>query len=176
MNHLPATLAALPLLLLLLPAAGPPARVDGFAAGAAARCPTAPAAACLAAAFAFLDADGDGRVVAGELRAAETGGREWLARNGKRLPPADRALLASLLLAAQATAPETVIEAYDTDGDGALTPAELFADIRTDGRPLGRLLRDPEAVDWEAMGRRFGWVAGILRAAVLALPPDPAGR
>ncbi|GBD44505.1 hypothetical protein HRbin40_01994 [bacterium HR40] len=155
----PATAVALPL-----------DRVERFAAEAAAICPRAPAPRCLDTTFAFLDADRDRRVTAAELDHAAAAGDAWLARHGDRLGPSERGALAGLLATVRMLGPETVIEAYDRDGDRALRQAELFADIRADRRPLPELLRDPEGVDWPAARRRFGFAVELLRGLLIALP------
>jgi hypothetical protein len=60
--------------------------------------------------------------------------------------------------------------AYDTDGDGLISRAELLVDVRLDERPIAAVLLDPEAVDHAAIGRRLGLPPSMLDR----LPLDPA--
>ncbi len=85
-------------------------------------------------------------------------------RHRGALPPLERRLADGLLWTVDLIGTDTLFAGYDTDGDGRLTAGELFADIRIDGRPLGALLRDPEAIDWARMRARFGRAVMLLEA------------
>ncbi len=162
-------------LLLLLPAPwwpgaaageGGAARFERFLRESGPPCVRQPAGRCLARFFAYLDTDRDRRVAPAELRRARADAGAWLVRHGDRLPPLERNLADGLLWTVDLVGVDRLFASYDEDGDGGLTAAELFADLRTDHRPLGELLRDPAAFDWPRLRRRFGRAALLLEAVL----------
>ncbi len=162
-----AALVSLLLLWLAWPAAadvGGGQPLDRFLRESGPVCAVAPAGDCLSRLFAFLDADRDRRIVLAELRRARREAGAWLGRYRERLPPLERNLADGLLWTVDLVGLDTLLAGYDADGDGGLTAAELFADIRPDERPLGALLRDPEAFDWPRLRSRFGRAALLLEA------------
>ncbi len=166
-------IALVPLLVLWLAwpateARGTPS-LDRFLRESGPVCAVAPAGDCLSRLFAFLDADRDRRIVLTELRRARREAGSWLARYRDRLAPFDRNLADGLLWIVDLVGLDSLLAGYDADGDGGLTAAELFADIRPDARPLGELLRDPQAFDWPRLRARFGRVALLLRALLEGL-------
>ena len=48
---------------------------------------------------------------------------------------------------------------------------ELLSDLRLDGRPLGEILGDSKAVDWDALRDRLGAMAPALGALTPKLSP-----
>jgi hypothetical protein len=55
-----------------------------------------------------------------------------------------------------------LLAAYDADGDGLVSRAELLADVALDERPLAEVLRDPQALDRRAVARRLGVLPQLL--------------
>ncbi len=150
---------------LLLPGAaaanGAP-RLERFLQESGPVCARAPAGACLSRLFAYLDTDRSRRVEPAELRRARADAGAWVDRHRGVLQPLERRLADGLLWTVDLIGVDRLFSGYDEDGDGRLTAAELFADIRTDGRPLGELLRDPRGIDWARMRARFGRAAMLL--------------
>jgi len=128
-------------------------------------CVRAAATRCFEAAFTHADTDGDDRLGVGELDAVRRDATEWfLARRGE-LTTSEQTMIALGLAVVNTAGVARLVEAYDTDDDGALDRDELSADVNLDDRPLPALVRDDEAVDWAAIRGRLGTVAGALLPA-----------
>lgn len=125
-------------------------------------CVRAAATRCFEAAFSHADADGDDRLDVGELEAVRRAASQWfLARRGE-LTTQEQTMIALGLAVVNTAGVERLVAAYDADDDGALDRGELSADVDLDDRPLPVLIRDEEAVDWDAIRGRLGTVAGAL--------------
>jgi hypothetical protein len=125
-------------------------------------CARGSALTCAEQFFALADADGDGRVVPGEIQAFKDRLRIWTAANGESLHATDlRALQAGFLLV-DTIGIERGMLLYDADGDGALSFAEATADLNLDGRPMAQLVQDRELVNWPSLRRRFGAMAMLF--------------
>jgi Ca2+-binding EF-hand superfamily protein len=140
---------------------------DRFIATSSPVCLHQPARRCVDAGFAFADANGDGALSRGEVRAVRADLDRWLAWRGPQLQPRERG---AVMLGAQlidAAGLDRLFDSYDADGDGRITKRELLADVRLDERPLGEVLMDEKAVDRQAVQRRLGALApaveGMLR-------------
>lgn len=144
----------------------PPAveRFDRFVGRAAPLCETAPAARCVDAAWTFGDADGDGRLAPDEARRLRDALLGWAQWPDNRAAGDERAFIFLGLSMVDTVGLERLMAGFDADGDGALTRAELLADLRLDERPLGAVLADPRALDRAALGRRLGALAPALGA------------
>jgi len=126
-------------------------------------CMKAPAVRCVDAAFAFADADGDGKLSPEEVRATQAQVDRWAKSHARQLPQGERERLIMGLVIIQAVGPDQLFASYDQDGDGLLTREEVTADIRLDRRPLPEILSDPAAIDWNGLAARAGDAAPLLK-------------
>lgn len=147
--------------------AAPSARVRDFArflALASPLCQHQAARACVDAGWRFADRDRDGRIALAELEEVRSELRDWLAwpDNGIRTREKRGVLLGLLIV--DVIGLKRLLASYDTGADGLLSREELLSDLRLDGRPLGEIFADSQAVDWEALRGRLGAMAGALGA------------
>jgi hypothetical protein len=145
-------------------------QLDRFARDTGPFCAQASSRLCFERSFRFADADGDGELSLGEMRELKALVLDWTRANRERLAPADRRGILATLAIIDLAGLESLIQSYDTDGNGRLSRAELLADVRLDDRPLPVLVADPGVVDWPRLRGRLG-PAGALLDAVL-----PQGR
>lgn len=132
-------------------------------------CQRAAARACVEAGWRFADGNRDGRLSLDEAEAVRAGLRAWLTWPDNGIGPAQRASVRLGLMIVEAVGLPRLMESYDADGDGALDRRELLSDVHLDERPLGQVLRDPQAVDWGRIKIRLGALAPALGA--LGAPP-----
>jgi hypothetical protein len=117
---------------------------------------------CVDSAWRFADHDGDQGLSLDELTEIRDGLRAWLTWKEEEIPLAQRRMVQFGLLLVEGIGLPNLVESYDADGDGTINRTELLSDVRLDARPLGQILVDSDAVDWESLGRRFGPLAGAL--------------
>lgn len=143
------------------------AAFDEFMGASKPVCEHEPARHCVDLAWRFADANGDGGLSLAEFQRVRDALAEWTAWKGESLDREKQASITLGLLLVDGVGLETLIESYDTDGDGLVSRSELLADVRLDERPLGRILEDSEALDRKAFAGRFGPIAplvdGLLR-------------
>ncbi|MGD9510828.1 MAG: hypothetical protein AB7I59_04210 [Geminicoccaceae bacterium] len=137
--------------------------VDRFLATSVPVCMRSPAVQCVSRGFAFVDADGDGKLSLTEVESLQAQIDRWAKANSGRLPAAERQRLIIGLMVIQTVGPEQLFTSYDADGDGFLSREEVTADIQLDKRPLPEILADPAAIDWNALAARAGDAAPILK-------------
>ncbi len=117
---------------------------------------------CVDSAWRFADHDGNQSLSLGELEGVRDDLRAWMSWKEQEIPLAQRRMMQFALLLVDGVGLPNLVESYDTDGDGAVSRIELLSDVRLDARPLGQLLLDSNAVDWESLKRRLGPIAGAL--------------
>jgi hypothetical protein len=129
---------------------------DRFVAESTPVCLHRPAAACVEAGWAFADRDEDQGLSVNELERVRDELRAWAQWRADDLYPTERSLLTLGFLLVDGLGVERLHALYDQDGDGMVDRDELLADVRLDGRPLGEVLLDREAVDRAAIAARLG--------------------
>lgn len=117
---------------------------------------------CVDVAWRFTDHDDDQRLSLGELKRMRDNLRAWLSWKEKEIPVPQRRMVQFGLMLVDGVGLSYLVENYDTDGDGAISRTELLSDVRLDARPLGQVLLDSNAVDWDSLGRRLGPIVGAL--------------
>lgn len=147
-------------------AAAPPApearRFAEFLSRSAPLCEVQPAQRCVDVGWTFADRDRDGRLTATELDAVRGDLRSWLRWPENGIAPEERRGVLFGLMVVETVGLSFLVDSYDLDGDGALSRAELLSDVRLDGRPLGTVLQDRDAVDWDGVKRKLGALAPAL--------------
>jgi hypothetical protein len=125
-------------------------------------CLVRPAPQCVDASWRFADANADDGLTLDEILAVRQALEDWSLWRAEDLAPEDRTAITFGLLIADVIGVENLFNAYDTDADNRLSRAELLADVTLDGRPIGEILVDPEAVDRAAVRERLGTAAPML--------------
>jgi hypothetical protein len=125
-------------------------------------CRRDPAPVCVDLAWRFADADGDDGLSIDELRALRADLEVWAIWRQTELAAQERSGIAMGLWLLDVVGLDYLHAAYDADGDGWISRAELLADVRLDQRPLSAILLDPDAVDRSAIVRRLGLPPAIL--------------
>ena len=143
---------------------------DRFFAATSPICERQSSLLCVDSAWRFADSDGDQGLSLGELTGIRDGLRAWLTWKEEEVPVAQRRMVQFGLLLVDGMGLPYLVESYDADGDGAVSRTELLSDLRLDARPLGQVLLDSNAVDWEALNRRLGPIAGSLKG--LGVKPE----
>lgn len=138
------------------------AAFDRFLALASPVCERQSSLLCVEAAWRFADRDGNQGLSLSELTGVRDDLRAWLTWKEKEIPPAQRRLVQFGLMLVDGIGLPTLLQSYDANGDGAVSRTELLSDVRLDARPLGQILMDSKAVDWESLNRRLGPIAGAL--------------
>lgn len=155
---------------ILLPATGHATEVERFdemVETGGWLCQEAPAQECVDHGWDYADRNGDDRLDKGELQTLREELNGWAEWKNERLSGKDRTRLSVARAIANSLKLDDLIDSYDEDGSGAITRAELLADIELDERPLPEILADKEATDWDAIGKRlgpFGSLVGSLGA------------
>jgi len=139
-----------------------PPDFDDFVRGVTPTCNKEPAETCIDKAWRFIDRDGDDLLSSDELAALHSGVGQWAVWRGESLPPRSRSGVYLGLTLVQTVGLETLIESYDSNGDGLLSRDEALSDINLDDRPLGEILKDPEGLDRQALAARFGPMGALL--------------
>ncbi len=143
----------------------PPAEAqafDRFLAATSPICEHKSSLLCVDSAWRFADRDSDQGLSLGELESVRDGLRAWLTWREKDIPAAQRRMVQFGLVLVDGIGLPYLVESYDANGDGAVSRAELLSDVRLDARPLGQILMDSSAVNWESLNRRLGPLAGSL--------------
>ena len=117
---------------------------------------------CVDSAWRFADSNGDQGLSVAELTGVRDDLRAWLIWKEQDIPVAQRRMVQFGLMLVDGVGLPYLVERYDDNGDGAISRTELLSDVRLDARPLGQVLLDSNAVDWEALSRRLGPIAGAL--------------
>ena len=125
-------------------------------------CQSQRAADCVARAWGFADADGDGGLSLKELEALRADVEVWAIWRQADLAAHERSGIAFGLWLVDSIGLDYLHAAYDADNDGLISRSELLADVRLDERPIGAVLLDPQAVDHAAIGRRLGLPPSVL--------------
>ena len=128
----------------------------------AGHCARGPATSCAARAFDLIDANDDGVAEVDELQRLDARLRVWAGANADELHPKDLRALQLGFLLVDTIGIERGMLLYDEDGDGALSLAEMTADLQLDDRPLPAIVQAREIVDWPSLRRRFGATAMIF--------------
>lgn len=133
---------------------------------------------CVDIGWRFADRDRDGTLTLQEVQAVRADMGEWLLWKGGAVPPRERANVAMGLMVVDSAGLPAVFTSYDANGDGRLTKAELFADVRLDDRPLGQVLSDEKSVDRQRFAQRLGPMSKLAEALMQPRPPgtSPAPR
>lgn len=140
--------------------------VDETILGIAEDCRTSASTECTDLAWRAADLDGDGRLSLSELQRAQRQIDDWVAWKRPDLPPHTSNAIANGSRLVTAVGLDGLLRAFDTDGDGKLSQAEAFADIRLDDRPLAAVVSDPEAIDRRSLSRKLAAVSPMLAALV----------
>jgi len=142
-----------------------------FLALASPLCQRQAARSCVDVGWRFADRDRNGRISVAELETVRVELREWLRwpDNGVR-PGEKRAVLLGLIVI-ETIGLDRLVASYDAGADGQLSRKELLSDLRLDGRPLGEIFSDSDAVDWDALRGRLGALAPALGALTPNLNP-----
>jgi hypothetical protein len=141
----------------------------GFIVGLRDVCAKQPARACTARVSSFLDGDNDSRISLQEFEQVRTLAKSAMKRRDSGLSTTERNSISIGLLALPHANLATIFARFDTDADGGLSEAELFADFELDQRPLGKIVSDPGGVDWNSFAARFGKVGFLV---LNLLPPS----
>jgi hypothetical protein len=134
-------------------------------------CQSRSAADCVARAWGFADADGNGGLSLEELQALRADLEVWAIWRQADLAAHERSGIAFGLWLVDSIGLDYLHAAYDADQDGLLSRSELLADVHLDERPIGTVLLDPGAVDHAAIARRLGLPPTVLERLPLP-PPD----
>ena len=135
---------------------------DRFLAATSPVCERQSSLLCVDSAWRFADRDSNQGLSLAELNGVRDGLRAWLTWKEEEIPVAQRRMVQFGLLLVDGMGLPYLVASYDTDGDGAVSRTELLSDVSLDARPLGQVLLDSNAVDWEALNRRLGPIAGSL--------------
>ncbi|MFQ5971236.1 MAG: hypothetical protein ACE5Q3_02825 [Alphaproteobacteria bacterium] len=135
---------------------------DDFVRATGPICLLRPAPQCVDASWRFADADADRALSLDEVLAVRGALEDWSLWRAEDLAPKDRTAINFGLFIADVIGVENLFDAYDTNADDRLSRAELLADVTLDGRPIGQILVDPQAVDREAVRERLGKAAPML--------------
>lgn len=137
-------------------------------------CHRAPAGSCVDWAWPHVDLDDDRRLSVSESELLLKKVRTWALRHRADLVPEMRNGVFLGLMVVQTLGVERLITSYDSDGDGALSRGELLQDLRTDGRPLPDLIRDPNGFDRASFAKRLGAAAPLVPSSEAeTLEPTP---
>ncbi len=142
-----------------------------FLALASPLCQRQAARRCVDAGWRFADRDRDGRIGVAELEQVRVELRAWLAWPENGIKPHERRGVLIGLIVVETIGLERLVESYDTGTDGQLSREELLSDLRLDGRPLGEILGDSQAVDWDRLRGRLGALAPALGGLTPNLTP-----
>jgi EF hand len=134
-------------------------------------CQSRRAAECVARAWRFADADGNGGLSLQELEALRADLEVWAIWRQAELAAHERSGIAFGLWLVDSIGLDYLHAAYDADNDGLISRSELLADVHLDERPIGTVLLDPVAVDHAAIARRLGLPPAVLDQLPLD-PPD----
>lgn len=129
-------------------------------------CETKPAQRCIDAGWAFADANRDGVLELAEIQRVRRLTEQWVLTRGKSLPPRQQGSIVMGLMLVDSAGLPTLFSNYDLNGDGRLTQAELFADVKLDNRPLPWILADRNAVDLQASRRKLGALGPLLDGVI----------
>ncbi len=142
-----------------------------FLALASPLCQRQAARSCVDVGWRFADRDRNGRISVAELEDIRLELRDWLRwpDNGIRIHE-KRAVQLGLIVV-ETIGLNRLVESYDAGTDGQLSRKELLSDLTLDGRPLGEILGDSEAVDWNALRGRLGAMAPALGALTPNIDP-----
>lgn len=135
---------------------------DRFVTVAGPVCEHQPARDCIAVAWEFADADGDGALSVAELELVRDALAEWSEQRHDALTRRERSLITFGLWLVDSVGLEHLHASYDADGTGRVSRAELLADVKLDERPLGDILLDPTAVDLKGLAQRLGVLLPLL--------------
>ena len=143
---------------------------DRFLASTSPICEHQSAILCVDSAWRFADRDRNRNLSLGELTQIRDGLRAWMTWKKNEIPLAQRRMVQFGLMLVDGIGLPNLVESYDANGDGAVSRTELLSDVRLDERPLGQILLDANAVDWEALKRRLGPIAGALSGLAVKNP------
>ena len=117
---------------------------------------------CLEAAWRFADRNDDDRLALPELIALHEEFFTWADARKSELDQRDASILAMAQLTFASLTPEVLFKGYDSNRDQLLTREELLADVQLDERPIGTVLTDQKAVNWQSVARRLGPIGALL--------------
>ncbi|HEY4133702.1 MAG TPA: hypothetical protein VGO34_00675 [Alphaproteobacteria bacterium] len=126
---------------------------------------------CVDLGWAAADSDKNGTLSLAEVEQVRDDIAAWNAWKADSLTPRDRASLNMGLWAADRVGLPNLFASYDADGDGKLTKAELFADVKLDQRPIGQVMADEKAVDRKRFASRLGPLQTMAEVLMTPRPP-----
>lgn len=129
-------------------------------------CEIKPAQRCIDAGWAFADANRDGVLELAEIQRVRRLTEQWVLTRGKSLPPRQQGSIVMGLMLVDSAGLPTLFANYDLNGDGRLTQAEMFADVKLDNRPLPWILADRNAVDLQASRHKLGALGPLLDGVI----------
>ena len=155
------TILTLALLLGVAPAAladtaSDAALMQEFIENAGEPCRSQPAQVCVDIGFRFAADDPDRGLSLADTKLLRQRMGAWFDTHQQSMRPEARTAFGLGILYADGMTMERLHAAFDTDGDGYVSQAELLADVTLDDRPLGQVLGDRNAVDRAGLANRLG--------------------
>ena len=135
---------------------------DAFLARSSPLCLRQAALNCVETAWRYVDRDRSRDLSLEELQAVRGEFVSWFRWKEQEIDPGERRRILLGMVLFDLLGLARLFELYDGDQDGAISRGELLSDVRLDERPLGKVLTDREAVDWQSIRRRLGALAPAL--------------
>jgi hypothetical protein len=136
--------------------------VQTFINSSSAPCQTQPAQTCIDAAWRFAAASPKQGLSVQDAQTLRQRLGNWYAVRQGALQPQERGSIGFGLLMADSLGIPRVHAAFDTNHDGRVSQQELLADVKVDKRPLGEIMKDPNAVDRPGIARRLGLPPALI--------------
>lgn len=119
-------------------------------------CAQDPASACTQRVSNFLDNNQDNQISLQEFEVVRAQATSTVKSPNSGLSKVERSLISMGALTLQNANLAATFANFDSNADGGLSESELFADFKLDHRPLGKIIADPDGVDWARLAGRFG--------------------